>query len=174
MAGDIKSKYVATVTLTTTNLQSLASSQTLIAGWCSASVNNTSNTYNDFQYAFQFTSHASSRQSGNLLVAAVSALNDTPTWPAVSSGTLGTEGALAFADLFRRDALIRPLWSFAVDNTASAIYCTPKLSIAAAFGGYVPTYHCIFIAQNFATTTAAGLASSGNTGYYEACLDQYT
>ena len=175
MAGDIKLKYPAASTaVTVTNLQSLAASQTWIAGWCSAAVANTSNVYQDYMYGGQFTSASSARQAGSLSVWVVGALNDTPTWPATSSGTLGTEGALAFADTFRRDSLVRPLAQFTFDTTASAIYTFPPIGIAQCFGGRVPPYHCLFIAQNLATTTAAGLASSGNAIYYTPIIDQYT
>lgn len=175
MAGDIKLKYAAASTsLTVTNLHSLAASQTLIAGWSSATVNNTSNVYRDYLYGGTFTSHASNRQAGVLTVYVVGFLNDTPTIPATSSGTLGTEGAVAFADVYRRDALVRPLLSISVDNTASAIYTFPQTGIAWLFGGYVPTHHCLFVAHNWATTTAAGLASSGSAIYYTPTVDQYT
>lgn len=175
MAGDIKLKYAASsAALTVTNLHSLASSQTWIAGWGSASVNNTANNYQDYLYGGTFTSHASNRQAGSLFAWVVAALNDTPTWPAVSSGTLGTEGAIAFADTFRRDALVQPLWQIIVDATASAIYTFPPMGIAQLFNGRVPPYHCLFIAQNFGTTTTAGLAAAGSAIYSTPVVDQYT
>lgn len=175
MAGDIKLKYPAASTaLTVTNLHSLAASQTLIAGWTSASVSNTTNVYRDYLYGGTFTSHASNRQAGTVAIYVVAFLNDTPTIPATSSGTLGTEGAVAFADIYRRDSLVRPLWSFNTDNTASAIYTFPQMGIAQLFGGYVPTHHCLFVAHNIATTTAAGFASSGSAIYYTPVTDQYT
>jgi hypothetical protein len=173
--GDLKLKYPAVSTaLTVTNLHSLASSQTWVAGWVGNSVNNTSNVYKDYLYGGTFTSHASNRQAGSLLIYVLAALNDTPTWPAMSSGTMGTEGTAAFADIFRRDSLARLLWSFAVDTTASAIYTFPPSGIAQLFGGSVPPYHCLFVTQNFSTTTTAGIASSGSALYYTPVIDQYT
>lgn len=175
MAGDIKLKYPAASTaVTVTNLHSLASSQTWIAGWTSNSVNNTTNTYLDYLYSFTFTTNASNRQAGSINIYVVAALNDTPTWPATSSGTLGTEGAVAFADTYRRDSLVRLLASVTVDNTASAIYTVPPTGIAQLFGGGVPPYHCIVVAQNASTTTTAGLASSGSAVYYTPVTAQYT
>lgn len=174
MAGNLLTKDVASSTLTVTNLHSLASSQTWIAGWGSASVANSSN-YRDFRYGGTFTTHASNRQAGTINVWVIGALNDTPLYPAVSSGTLGTEGAIAFADTYRRNALVggRLLTSIEVDTTASAIYTFPMTGIRQLFG-YVPTHHCLFVALNTSTTTTAGLASSGSALYYTPAYDQYT
>ncbi len=174
MAGDFKTQYVASVAPTVTNLHSLASSQDWAAGWTSASVNNTSNEYLDYLYGFTFTTHASNRQAGSINIYVIAALNDTPTWPATASGTIGTEGALSFTDTEERDALCRLLGSITVDNTASAIYTFPPTGIAALFGGWVPPYHAIYISQNCSTTTTAGLASSGSAAYYTPVNAQYT
>lgn len=174
MAGDIKLQYVASVAPTVTNLHSLASSQDWLAGWTSASVSNLTNEYLDYLYAGTFTTHASNRQAGTINVYVIAALNDTPTWPATASGTIGTEGALSFTDTEERDSLVRLLTSITVDNTASAIYTFPPIGIAQLFGGMVPPYHAIYVAQNCATTTAAGLASSGSAIYYTPVNAQYT
>lgn len=174
MAGDLKSKYAASVAPTVTNLHSLASAQDWAAGWTSASVNNTSNCYSDYLYGGTFTTHASNRQAGVINIYVLAALNDTPTWPATSSGTIGTEGALAFVDTEERDALARVLCSIVVDNSASAIYTFPPTGIAQLFGGVVPPYHALYVAQNCSTTTTAGLASSGSAIYYTPAYWQYT
>jgi hypothetical protein len=175
MAGDIKLKYPAASTaVTVTNLHSLASSQTWIAGWGSNSVNNTSNVYEDYMYGGTFTTHASNRQAGSLYVYVIAALNDTPTWPAVSSGTLGTEGAIAFTDTEEIDCLGRLLCVLTGDNTASAVYTFPPTGIAQLFGGVVPPYHCLFVTQNLSTTTTAGLAAAGSAIYYTPITHQYT
>lgn len=174
MAGDIKLKYPAASTaVTVTNLQTLAASSTLIAGWTSNSVDNkTSNVYFDYLYGFTFTSAATNRQAGQINVYVIASLNDTPTFPAVSSGTLGTEGTAAFADTYRRDSLVRPIFSINVDSTASAIYTLPQTGIAQFFGGVCPTHHCIFITQNIATSTNAGFSSAAV--YYTPVTNQYT
>lgn len=175
MAGDIKLKYpAASTTVTVTNLHSLASSQDWTAGWSSASVANTSNVYLDYLYGFTFTTHASNRQAGSINIYVIASLNDTPTWPATASGTIGTEGALSFTDSEERDTLCRLLGSITVDNTASAIYTFPQTGIAQLFGGVMPTHHAIYIAQNASTTTTAGLASSGSAVYYTPVTAQYT
>jgi len=175
MAGDIKLKYpAASTTMTVTNLHSLASSQDWTAGWSSASVSNTTNVYLDYLYGFTFTTHASNRQAGSINIYVIASLNDTPTWPATASGTIGTEGALSFTDAEERDTLCRLLGSITVDNTASAIYTFPQTGIAQLFGGVMPTHHAIYVSQNCSTTTTAGLASSGSAVYYTPVTAQYT
>lgn len=173
MAGDLKLKYAASVAPTVTNLHSLAADANYLAGWTSASVNNTSNLYFDYLYGGTFTTHASNRQAGYIFVYVIAALNDTPTWPATASGTIGTEGALSFTDSEERDSLCRLLTSIPVDNTASAIYTFPPTGIAQLFG-IVPPYHALFVTGNAASSTNAQLASSGSAIYYTPTLAQYT
>lgn len=175
MAGDIKLKYPAASTaMTVTNLHSLASSSDYLAGWSSASVNNTSNVYLDYLYGLTFTTHASNRQAGTINIYVIAALNDTPTWPATATGTIGTEGALSFTDTEERDTLCRLLGSITVDTTASAIYTFPATGIAQLFGGVMPPYHALYITQNCSTTTTAGLAAAGSAVYYTPVTAQYT
>lgn len=174
MAGDIKAKYAASVSMTVTNLHSLASSQDGTAGWSSASVDNHTDAYLDFLYGLTFTTNASNRQAGKIDIYVIGALNDTPTWPATASGTIGTEGALSFTDTEERDSLCRLLGSITVDATASAIYAFPPTGIAQLFGGVVPPYHALYVTQNASTTTTAGLASSGSAVYRTPAYGQYT
>lgn len=174
MAGDIKVKYDTTAALTVTNLHSLASSQDWTAGWTGASKSNLTDCFDDYLYGFTFTTHASNRQAGVINIFIIASLNDTPTWPATASGTIGTEGALSFTDTEERDTLCRLLGSIVVDNTASAIYTFPQTGIAALFNGRVPTHHAPFIAQNCSTTTTAGFASSGSAVYRTGIYGQYT
>ena len=175
MAGDIKIKYPAASTaMTVTNLHSLASSSDWSAGWSSASVNNTSNVYLDYLVAGTFTTHASNRQAGSINVFAIAALNDTPTWTATATGTMGTEGALSFTDTEERDSITRLIASITVDTSASAIYAFPPTSIALLFGGVIPPYWAIYVSQNCGTTTTAGLAAAGSAIYYTPITAQYT
>lgn len=176
MAGDIKMKYAAaSTTMTVTNLHSLASdSGSYLAGWSSASVNNTSNAYMDYILSGTFTTHASNRAAGEIRVYVIGSLNDTPTWTATATGTIGTEGALSFTDTEERDSLCRMLVALNADTTASAILSFPPMSIAALFGGIMPTHWAVFVTQNVSTTTTAGLASSGSALYYTPIVYQYT
>ena len=177
MAGNIKLNYAAaTTTMTTTNLQSLASSQTWIGGWGSANVVNTTNVYLDYIISGTFKTSSASRQAtGYVNVYVIGTLNDTPTFGTVATGTAGTEGAITFTDTFRRDAQCRLLQSLFVGESGSAtIYDIPQTGISQLFGGVCPNSWYLYIAQNCATTTAAGLASSGNAIYYTPIMAQYT
>lgn len=174
MAGDTKEKYVASVAPTVTNLHSLASSQDWLTGWSSATFDNTSNCYEDYLVGATFTTHASNRQAGVINIYVVGSLNDTPTYPAVASGTLGTEGAITFTDSEERDSICRLLTSITVDATASAIYAFPQTAIANLFGGRMPSDFCFYVSQNASTTTTAGLAAAGSALYYTPIHSQYT
>lgn len=175
MAGSILLDYAASVAMTVTNLHSLASdSGSYLAGWSSASVNNTSNEYADYLIGGTFTTHASNRAAGDIRVYVIGALNDTPTWPATASGTIGTEGALSFTDTEERDSLCRLLTVLTADTTASSILAFPPTGIAQLFGGAPPPYWALFVTQNVSTTTTAGLASSGSAIYYTPVAFRYT
>ena len=174
MAGDLKLKYAASSALTVTNLHSLASSQDWTAGWCSGAIDNTTNLNTNYSVGVTLTTHASNRQAGSIYIYVIGALNDTPTWPATSVGTIGTEGALGFVDAEERDSMCRQLGYITVDNSASAVYAFPATAIAHLFGGVIPPYFSIFIAQNCGTTTTAGLAAAGSAVYLTPSMDQYT
>jgi hypothetical protein len=175
MAGNILLGPAASSSaLTVTNLHSLASSQDWLTGWSSASFNNTSNKYVDMLIGVTFTTHASNRQAGFINIYVVPALNDTPTWPATATGTIGTEGALSFTDTEERDSLCELIAQIAVDNTASAIYAKLCAGIASRFGGSLPPYYAIYISHNCSTTTTAGLAAAGSAVYASPVIGSYT
>ena len=174
MPGDIKDKYVASVAPTVTNLHSLASSQDWTAGWCSGTITNTINNYLDYVYSAAFTTHAINRQAGQINVYLINALNDTPTWPASATGTVGTEGALSFTDTEERDSACTLIGSIIVDNSASSIVYLKPIAIAAFSGGELASHHCLYISQNASTTTTAGLAAAGSAVYYTPKIKQYT
>jgi hypothetical protein len=176
MAGDIKGKLAASVSMTVTNLHSLASSQTYIGGWGSASVSNRTNLYVDYMVAGTFKTASANRQAtGYINVYVIGALNDTPTFGTVATGTAGTEGAITFTDTYRQVAQCRLLQPIFVGESGSAtIYDFPETSIAQLFGGVCPNDWYLYVAQNVTTTTTAGLASSGNAIYYTPIYGQYT
>lgn len=173
-AGNILTGYAASSSLTVTNLHSLASSQDGLTGWSSASTSNLVNLYLDYIYGLTFTTHASNRQAGAINIFVIASLNDTPTWPATATGTIGTEGTLSFTDTEEKDTLCRQLGSITVDNTASAVYTFPQTGIAQLFGGVCPTHHALYVTQYCATTTQAGLAAAGSAVYKTPVYATYT
>ncbi len=174
MAGDIKAKYGTLNTFTVTNLHSLASSSSREAGWTSAGVRNNSDLSLDYLISGTFSTHASNRQAGFIDVRCYTALNATPTWPDIfSSGTEGTEGAATFHDTEEMTSAAPLVKSLEVDSSASAIYTFHQIGLAQFFGS-LPTNFALFVGQNAATSTNAGLASSGSALYGIPVLAQYT
>lgn len=164
--------YGASSALTVTNLHSLVAADTnFLTGWFSASTTNTSNNRLDYFYGGTFTTHASNRAAGYIRVYVVTSLNDTPTWTATATGTLGTEGTGSFTDTEELNAICTLLCSIEVDATASAVYTFPQRSICTALGLIMPpTHHCLYITHTVSTATVAGLASSGSAIYQTAII----
>lgn len=179
MSGDIKTKWGTVQSLTVTNLHSLAASSSRTAGWTSAAIDlkDTIADLLDILINATFTSHASNRQAGNIDVRVYSGLDATPTWGDIfSSGTEGTEGAATFHDSYRRNTGSKLLTSIITDNTASAVYVMENESLALRYGGpgSLPTDIALWVGHNIATSTNAGLASSGSAVRYIPVLQQYT
>jgi len=178
MAGDILVNYITAVSMTVTNLHSLASSQTWVGGWTSASVDNGTNEYEDYLISGQFTSHASNRQVGYLYVYAYGNYGDTAfsagTPDLFATGTEGTEGAATFTAVQQRNSGLRLLHSITSTATASQVYVMPPLSLAAVFGGWVPDQWALWITHNLTTTTTAGLAAAGSKISYVPVHRRYT
>lgn len=168
-AGDIKVAYGSSSNLTVTNLHSLASSQTWVAGWTSGTVDNTTDLHIDKVVSAKFTTAASNNQAGEIRVYGYAMLDDS-TWPDIfSSGTEGTEGAATVLDTEQFSGLVL-LWGTAVDSGASEAHNMPPTSIRGAFG-FIPAKFALFVTGNATTTTTAQFAASGNQvtvkGHYE-------
>lgn len=156
--GDIKLAYASSSNLTVTNLNSLASSQTWVAGWESALIDNTSNLYTDYRITAKLTVASSNNQAGEIRLYLVGMLDDS-TWPDVFDGT---ESAETITDTEMRDAICRLAAVSPTDNTNADVYYLDCPSVAAVFGGAVPAKFVVFITTNGSTTTTAAFASSGN------------
>lgn len=159
--------------MTVTNLHSIASSTTNTIGWTSEGVDNTTNNYVDYLIGAQFTiDNAGAATTGrSIKVFAYAAFTETPTWPDLfSAGTEGAQGTATVHDEEQRDCGMRLLWAGVVDAGTSEVYAMPPTSLAAAFGGVVPTDWALFITQD----TAQALESTGNAVYYIPVYYQYT
>lgn len=174
--ADIKAKYGSLATLTVTNLHSLASSSSREAGWTSAGIANGTDLALDYLLSGTFTTHASNRQAGFIDVRLYTSLNATPTWPDIfSSGTEGTQGAATFHDTEQMNSASVVLTSIEVDSGASEVYTFPQMSVVSALDlNYPPTDFAVFVGQNCATSTNAGLAAAGSALYGIPVLAQYT
>ena len=163
--ASVKLAYASSSDLTVTNLNSLAASQTWIAGWESGAIDNTSNLYLDYRVTAKITVESANLQAGEIRMYLVGPLDDT-NWPAPFDGT---ESAEDIGDTEVRDAICRLAALTVTDTGASEVYYLDCPSAAAVFGGNLPKKFVIFITHNTATTTNT-IESTGNqvtvTGVY--------
>ena|SRR3990172_1425537 len=156
-AGDVKLVYAASSNLDVTNLHGLASSQTWIAGWESALIDNTTLRYLDYLISGKFVVEGASNQAGEIRVYAVAMLDDS-TWPDVFDGTESVE---TITSTGIRDGICKLIIPVLVTNAAGATYYFGPESVASCFGGRCPAKFVLFVTGNPTTTTTAGLESTG-------------
>lgn len=169
VAGTFQIGYGTALTLTVTNLQSLASSSTFVAGWTSAWIDNaTSVKAVDYLITANIAA-GTTPTAGSVRVYAYAQHSDGSTAPDLfSSGTEGTEGAATVTDAEMLDSAFVLLWSSVVDTTTNDNYTMPPRSIKQAFG-QVPRKFAIFIAHD----TVAALRSTVNAVYADPILPTY-
>lgn len=158
----IKRSYAPSAALTVTGLQSLASSQTYVAGWTSGWINNASDKHEDKLVSGKVVMASSNNQAGQIRVYVYTDRYDATPPDIFSAGTEGTEGTATLHSTAVRDTALKLLHAFDVPNTASAVYEIPKCSVAALFNGVLPDRFALFVTGNGTTTTTAQLASSTN------------
>lgn len=146
--GDIKIVYAASSTLTTTNLDGLASSATHVAGWESGAIDNSTNKYLDYAINAKIQVESAAIAAGEIHMYLVAELEDS-TWPDVFDGTESVE---TVTDTLVRDAVCKLAAITATDTTASQFYYLNCPSAAAVFGGSIPRKFVIFITQSTGTT----------------------
>jgi len=148
--------YDTTTAFTQTNLDGVASSATLVAGWTSASVTTAAD---DYIISANFQVESAGLSAGAINVYVYTGLNGTSSWPDLfSAGTEGTEGTATIQDTEVRDSAFVLIWSTATDTTASRNYPMPQIGIAQFFGGVLPQMWAIFVTQS----TGAALETTGD------------
>ncbi len=152
----ISRAYRATSNLTVTNLHSIASSATWVAGWESAVVDNSSNLDLDILVSGKI-SLGNSATAGSIRVYIVPQIDDTPTYPDVMDGTESTE---TWTTTTIRDgaAALGAAIETRADPGTDDVYWIKPFSVAALFGGICPKKFVIFVAHS----TGVNLAASGN------------
>lgn len=142
-----------------TALDSLASSSTLVAGYESNVIDNTSNKYVDALVSGRFKTNNTAPTAGAMIAIYIgSILEDTPTYPDVFDGTASTE-TVTSTDI--RNAALRLGAAVITDATANRVYDIAPFSVARLFGGIMPKKWFVFVTQN----TGQNLnATSGNGG----------
>lgn len=142
--------YDADTAFTQTNLDGIASSATLVAGWTSASVTTAAD---DYLLSATFKVESAGLSAGEIRVYVYTILDDAPTWPDVfSAGTEGTEGTATIHDTEVRDSSFVMVWSTLTDTTVSRPYSMPQTALAAFFNGVMPEIWAVFVTQSTGTT----------------------
>jgi hypothetical protein len=158
--AEIKRKYQASANLTVTNLASIATSATLVAGWLSGIIDNTSDLDLDKLITGKVVL-GNSATAGQIALYAIAMLDDS-NWPAsaLTSGTFGTEGTGAFKDATNRDSVAMLVWSAGTraDPGTDDTYQIAASSLAGTFGGVLPAKCVLFLTHS----TGVNLASSGH------------
>lgn len=158
MAGDIKQKFGTSNQTLTISLASLANA----AGRQSTAVDNTSNLFADVLLMLKSRSPASGTSAtGYLLIYAYGSVDGGSSY---SGNATGTDGALTPINM---NLVGR------VDMTANGTdYKSPIMSIAAAFGGVMPSHWGIVVVNNSGGT----LDSTGgnHAAIWQGVLAQYT
>ena len=153
--ADIKQAYAASNNLTVTNLHSLPSSATWVAGWESGAIDNTTNLYLDYLVSGKVTV-GNTATVGQIRVYIVGMLDDS-TWPDVLDGTESTE---TWTDTEIRDGCSKlgAVIEVDADGGTDDVYFFGPFSVAALFGGMCPAKFVVFIAHS----SGVNLAASGN------------
>lgn len=155
--ADIKLAYASSSDLTVTNLNSLAASSTLLGGWESDAIDNTTNKYLDYRLTAKITTNSTNLQSGEIRMYVVAMLDDS-TWQDVFDGTQSTE---TITDAEIRDGFCMLAKVVATDAGASDVYYLDCPSVAQLFGGVCPAKFVVFITHTAHTSTNT-IAASGN------------
>jgi hypothetical protein len=156
MSTTMKPVYGASSALTTTNLQSLATSSGLTTGWSSAVIDNTSNLSIDEEITGILKQGTSPTVGTTAEVWVWSILDDTPTYPdaitgSEASGIALTSTNVKYAGAFKFGCLIT------FDATSSRLYPF-SFNLSQVFGLILPKKWGLFITQ----ASGVSLASSGN------------
>lgn len=151
--ADVKAAFQGAETMTTTNLQSLASSAT--AGWMSDAITNTSNLYLDdlFQIALDFANTAPANSKMAFLFAGHSIDGGTT----YSKPLTGSEGTVTFTDVTANSQAC-PMLGSVPYTTQDEATKSRAFSMAATAGGLLPERYAIGLVNY----SGAALASSGN------------
>lgn len=153
MANNILLKYATSAALTC-DVSSLASDTNLLAGYESATIDNTTDGYDDYLISGSVTVASSGLTTARLIEVHAVAW-DGNAWPDVFDGTTGAE-TVTSEEI--KNSLCRPIAIMSTTNTASRVYHFSGASVRQAFGGTVPSKFVLFVTQS----TGASLASSGH------------
>ena len=146
--ADIKLSYPSATTLNCT-LTSLASDTNLLSGRQSDVVDNSTNKYLDYILSGQIRVNASGTAptAGRSIQVYVVANANTTTLP---EGAGTTDAAWAPGSANIRNAICRFAAEMVVDNVLGEVYWFTGVSVAAIFGGVLPTRFFVWVVHNTA------------------------
>jgi len=151
----IKTSYPAGTVTITIAPQNVATSATFVAGVESDSISNVTNLDLDHQVSGSWTAGTTPTINTQVQIWIVPCLSDdlasSVVWPDVFDGTSSAETVQSAGTL---QGLARLGATLNVDATTSNLtyYCA-KFSVAALFGGFLPTRYVLFITHNTGATS---------------------
>jgi hypothetical protein len=159
MAGFIPVYGASVAVFGSTDLDSLASSSTWVAGWESAVITNASN---DALLAGRFKANNTAPTAGQILVYVGGILNDTPTYPDVFDGSSSAE-TVTSADI--RNSALKYAAGITTDATANRVYEFAPISVASLFGGVMPAKWWVWVTHSMVQTLNATASAGGQCWY---------
>lgn len=153
MAATFKPLYTASATITISP-ENVATSSTRTAGVESDVISNISNLYDDVLVSGQWTAGTSPTVSKQVDIWVYAPQSDdlasTVTYPDVFDGTASAETVTSENV---RNSAIRLLASILVDATSNRVYYLAPTSVAALFGGHMPSRWGLFITHDTAVNS---------------------
>ena len=160
MTSTVKPSYGASVAVFgASDLNSLASSSSWVAGFESNVIDNTSALALDALLAGRFKA-GTSPTAGQIQVYVGAPLNDTPSYPDVFDGT-GSAETITSQDI--RNSILVPVASMITDTTTGRVYEFAPVSVAELFGGILPPKWFVFVTHSL---VAALDSSAGGQCWY--------
>jgi hypothetical protein len=154
--------YAAAATIfATTDLDSLASSTTWVAGRESNVIDNTTNKYLDALLSGRFKANNTAPTAGQIQVWVGELLNDTE-YPDVLDGTGSAE---TITSVGIRNASMKLAMAIDTDTTSNRIYEFSGVSVAALFGGVMPPKWFVFVAHSMVQTLNTTSTNGGQCWY---------
>lgn len=161
-AGDVKVAYAASANLTVTNLASIATSATWVAGWTSAYIDNSSNLYQDYLIT-GVIKVGTDTASTEVRIYLYAEMDDSTAPDVFSSGTEGTEGTATIRDTNTRESAFVLAHVLTTSGTDDEVYPIRPFSVASRFGGVCPRKFALFVTHN----TGNNLYASGHQLTYK-------
>lgn len=143
--ADIKLALQAAQTLTNA-IASLGTSSTWVAGYESATIDNTTNLYLDYIFDGKVTVGTSPTSGTQIRIYVVASVDGT-TWPDVFDGTTGAE-TITGSSQGVRDGFAKQAATLNVDSTTSDRSYPFCFTVASLFGGVCPPKFVLFTTHN--------------------------